>query len=553
MALDQIPNSWKRVRSNIVRNIGNSFARLGQFADAVQSYETIMGGDPDSQTGFNLILCYYALGNAEKMRRGFQKLLTVPACYAYEQSHERVSGMKSATQSLSSRHAVHDQVESVTGGRTVALDEWHHDARRRERELHDLILIAARLIAPHLRAPSDPMFGFKWIIETLKGEHEMLASEIELERALCFLHTSSFNKAVDCLKAYERKDERMKAMAATNLSFIYLLEDDVKTAERYADLAYCDDRYNAKALVNKGNCLVKRLELELARQYYLEAIGVEADCVEAIYNLGLVNFMLGCRQEAIQAFEKVHQIVPSNAEVIHQIANLHEENGHADEALKWYNILVTRAPCDSRILLQIAHMLSCTDESQAAHFHLEAYRLYPVSLDVVSWLGVWYVKLEMYEKAIHFFERASQIQPNEPKWQLMVTSCYRRMGSYREAKELYEYIHSEHPENTECLRYLVAICKDLGLIHEQYQDKLSRLKANLSFDESIANKASIQVRKEGSARPVLTQGEQEAIVEKKVMLSTDAEPVSDHYTDHGKTEVIVDFDDTDVHGLLPGC
>ena len=82
-----------------------------------------------------------------------------------------------------------------------------------------------------------------------------------------------------------------------------------------------------------------------------------------------------------------------------------------------------------------------------------------MSLDVISWLGVWYVKSELYEKAIHFFERASQIQPDEVKWRLMVTSCYRRMHNYQKALELYEQIHLEHPDNLECLRYLVAICK----------------------------------------------------------------------------------------------
>lgn len=81
----------------------------------------------------------------------------------------------------------------------------------------------------------------------------------------------------------------------------------------------------------------------------------------------------------------------------------------------------------------------------------------------------------MYEKAIHFFERASQIQPDEVKWRLMVTSCYRRMQNLHKALELYEKIHTEHPENLECLRYLVAICKDLGRPHDVYQQKLSRL------------------------------------------------------------------------------
>jgi hypothetical protein len=33
-----------------------------------------------------------------------------------------------------------------------------------------------------------------------------------------------FEDAIEVLKAFERKDTQMKAMAATNLSFIYFLE-----------------------------------------------------------------------------------------------------------------------------------------------------------------------------------------------------------------------------------------------------------------------------------------------------------------------------------------
>ena len=108
-----------------------------------------------------------------------------------------------------------------------------------------------------------------------------------------------------------------------------------------------------------------------------------------------------------------------------------------------YNILITRVPSDPGVLLRMGQICNRTDdEPQAFHFHLESYRHYPVSLDVISWLGVWYVKSEIYEKAIHFFERASQIQPNEVKWRLMVTSCYRRMHNYQKALELYERIHA---------------------------------------------------------------------------------------------------------------
>jgi hypothetical protein len=60
----------------------------------------------------------------------------------------------------------------------------------------------------------------------------------------------------------------------------------------------------------------------------------------------------------------------------------------------------------------------------------------------------------MYEQAIEYFERAAKVQPSEVKWQLMVTSCYRRLGDYNKALELYLKIHEEHPENIEALQYV---------------------------------------------------------------------------------------------------
>ena len=105
---------------------------------------------------------------------------------------------------------------------------------------------------------------------------------------------------------------------------------------------------NAKALVNKANCEIykaqaaeERDQLQNARDLYLEAknlymegIGVEADCVEAIFNLGLccrrmadlertigenhnyVSYILA----ALQAFEKLRSIMPDSADCIWNIA-----------------------------------------------------------------------------------------------------------------------------------------------------------------------------------------------------------------------------------------
>lgn len=56
------------------------------------------------------------------------------------------------------------------------------------------------------------------------------------------------------LQEFERKEHKLKARAATNLAFLYSLEGDSTSAERYADLAVTTDKYSAQALVNKVSC-----------------------------------------------------------------------------------------------------------------------------------------------------------------------------------------------------------------------------------------------------------------------------------------------------------
>ncbi|CAM9133796.1 unnamed protein product [Discosporangium mesarthrocarpum] len=478
MALDQVPNSGKEVRFKIIRNIGTAFVRMGQFQDAIGQYDTIMQGSPDHQTGFNLVLCYYALEDGPSMKKAFQRLVAIPPQGMSEEDNE-------------GEDAKADEAE-VTG--QVAPDRLRAELKKRQKEASHYVLTAAKLIAPVLDK-KDWEAGYDWVVETMKLDHEHLASQMEIEKALQYLKNKDFEKAIEHLKAFEKKDQHLKAMAATNLAFIYFLEGEFKSADSYADMAIRHDRYNAKALVNKGNCLFMAKEYSRAKEIFLEAIGVEVDCVEAIFNLGLVNMHLGLINEALQAFEKLHTIIPNNSEVIYHIANLyevHQEN--LPMAAKWFNILLARVPSDPGILSRMGHIATKEDDdSQAYFYHKESYRHYPVNLDVISWLGVWYVKSELYEKAIHFFERAAQIQPTEVKWRLMVTSCYRRMGNYAKALELYESIHTEYPENLECLRYLVAICRDHDRPYQHYQQKLARL------DRGASSRGSTTVTNEVAA------------------------------------------------------
>jgi intraflagellar transport protein 88 len=90
MAIDQIPSTGKELRCKIFRNIGNCFVRLGQFQDAIDSYEQAMVGSIDIQTAFNLLVCLYARGDKEKMKRHFMKMVTIPVVGMIEEEEEDV-------------------------------------------------------------------------------------------------------------------------------------------------------------------------------------------------------------------------------------------------------------------------------------------------------------------------------------------------------------------------------------------------------------------------------------------------------------------------------
>ncbi|KAG8345587.1 putative Tetratricopeptide repeat [Trypanosoma vivax] len=469
MTLDETPSASKELRYKLMRNIGNAFVKLGQYRDAVGSYEAIMEGGGDIDAGFNLLLCYYALGETEKMKRTFQKMLTF-----------KTSGAETDDDN--------DEEE-----KNVLVDDSLREKLKEDRaHFLNCIMTAARLIAPVIE--NDWRAGYDYLIERLR-HYEMrdasshLASELEMCKCLHYLKHNCYKEATDGLKAFEKKDKLLRARAATNLAYLYFLEGDYDSGEKYSDMSLESNRYNARALVNKGNFFFMKADYERARNYYNDALAVEADNIETIYNLGLTAKRLGLYEEALKMFKRVQSLVDSH-EVLYQIADINDLVG-SPNTLEWFNRLIGRVPTDPNILARMGSLYAREgDDSQAFHYYLEAYRYYQVNMDVISWLGAYFVKNEVYDKAIQFFERASQIQPQEVKWQLMVASCHRRRGDHAQAKRLYEALHRKYPDNMECLRYLVHLCKDAGLVDEanEWFAKVKKLEQRQKDEDADAGR-----------------------------------------------------------------
>uniref|UniRef100_A0A9L0S3X0 Intraflagellar transport protein 88 homolog n=1 Tax=Equus caballus TaxID=9796 RepID=A0A9L0S3X0_HORSE len=402
MALDQIPSVHKEMRIKILQNIGVTFIKTGQYSDAINSFEHIMSMAPNLKAGFNLILSYFAVGDQEKMKKAFQKLIAVPL--EIDEDDKYISPNDDPHTNL--------VIEAIKN------DHLRQMERERKAMAEKYIMTAAKLIAPVIE--TSFAVGYDWCVEVVKAsQYVELANDLEINKAITYLRQKDFNQAVETLKMFEKKDSRVKSAAATNLSFLYYLENEFAQASSYADLAVNSDRYNPSALTNKGNTVFANGDYEKAAEFYKEALRNDSSCTEALYNIGLTYKKLNRLDEALDCFLKLHAILRNSA---------------------------------------------------------QSYRYFPSNIEVIEWLGAYYIDTQFCEKAIQYFERASLIQPTQVKWQLMVASCFRRSGNYQKALDTYKDIHRKFPENVECLRFLVRLCTDIGLKEvQEYATKLKRL------------------------------------------------------------------------------
>uniref|UniRef100_A0A8C9WFQ6 Intraflagellar transport protein 88 homolog n=1 Tax=Scleropages formosus TaxID=113540 RepID=A0A8C9WFQ6_SCLFO len=458
MALDQISNAHKEMRIKIMQNIGVVFIRMGQYSDAITSFEHIMSESPNIRTGFNLILCYYAVGDRDKMKKAFQKLISVPLGIDDEEKYIPPN----------------DDPHTNLVLEAIKNDQLHQMERERKALAEKFIMTSAKLIAPAIE--SSFAAGFDWCVEMVKSSpYVELANDLEINKAITYLRQRDFNQAVETLKMFEKKDSRVKSAASTNLSFLYFLEKDYEQADRYADLAMMADRYNPAALVNKGNTLWVRGDHEKAAEFYKEALRNDASCTEGLYNLGLTYKRLGRPEEALDCFLKLHAILRNSAQVMYQLASLYEMLEDPTQAIEWLMQLISVTPTDPRVLAKLGELYDSEgDKSQAFQYYCESFRYSPSSIEVIEWLGAYYIDTQFCEKAIQYFERATLIQPTQVKWHLMVASCYRRSGNYQKALDTYKDIHRKFPENIECLRFLVRLCTDMDL--KEVQDYATKLK-----------------------------------------------------------------------------
>jgi intraflagellar transport protein 88 len=148
-------------------------------------------------------------------------------------------------------------------------------------------------------------------------------------------------------------------------------------------------------------------------------VEAEHDCSEAVYNSAIVNRHLGRLPESRGLLQKYLKLVPGAPDAMFQLAQvcdairdsmpkdkagaaqLQQLDALAHESSRLYKDVTREVPGDPSANSRYAQHLQAVEQEDGEAFHYmgEAHKHFPVDLDVVSWLGAYYVKSEMYARS----------------------------------------------------------------------------------------------------------------------------------------------------------
>ncbi|KAH8305515.1 hypothetical protein KR018_002327, partial [Drosophila ironensis] len=533
MALDSVPKTLSQLRLKITENIGVLFVRMGSYSDAASSFEFIMSERGDIKSGIHLVLCYYALGDVEKMKAAFRSLCDVQASET-ETDMDSESQIIKLQQQTGQASTDQDMLQSPgrgdSGGADVAVidaegggtyekiqeagaktsakekqryvlqaiktDELAvYTKQRRNAEKRSITMIVD-LISPIIEENYND--GYNWCIEIIKSSNlSWLANELELNKALVYLRQNDVAQAIETLQMYDRKSEgSMTASALTNLSFIYISLGNLEMANHCLNQLQEIGALETSplALINASIVDLQKQNFSSARDRLERALQLQPTNFEANYNLGLVALAQQDFELAEERFEllKAQLMVPHSVQhshVFYQLAKLQERRlgsgfkGSASPgaALQAYlQVLgISAADIDSRLFEKVGSLYEqIQDHQEANQYYNEAYRINMSDISIASSIGSYYIKLQATEKALYYYERAVLADPNDPNLMLRIASCFR--NSYLPPKQylgMFQKIYARFPDNLTCVRALMQVTKSLGLtdLHERYAGDYARL------------------------------------------------------------------------------
>lgn len=238
-------------------------------------------------------------------------------------------------------------------------------------------------------------------------------------------------------------------------------------------------------------CFERNLEMEC--KYHLETIvASDAEFTEAWELLGKIYRKSGAWKEVLEAYKRLTQLIPENADYHYHLGVAQRELGKTDEAISSFKFAVDLLPEHSRAYYSLASIydaqgktenaIECLNKSLEGNEKLEmaynllaeiyisndrindairvyekAVRVHPESYIVHYNLGITLMMMRRYDEAIRIFNKAHRLTDDDPSLYYNWASAAIGLKNYSEAARLYKEGLKFKPDDDEMLFGLARV------------------------------------------------------------------------------------------------
>lgn len=165
-----------------------------------------------------------------------------------------------------------------------------------------------------------------------------------------------------------------------------------------------------------------------------EALVAQGESAQVLGRLGDARLMNGDRAGAGQAYRQLLQERPDSSRVRYQLARLHSAEGEIQEAVAAYRQLLQEPAWKVKAGVELAQLLVGREEWDAAEELLAQIVATAPTAQPALWnLGALLFRQQRYVEALEFFERLSELTPNDYRVDAMLSKLYGRLGREPEA------------------------------------------------------------------------------------------------------------------------
>ena len=204
---------------------------------------------------------------------------------------------------------------------------------------------------------------------------------------------------------------------------------------------------DATAYFEQGNLALSRDNLGLAAQLYIKALSLDGNCIEALYNLGVIHHRTGDIEQAVRLYEQALAIKPDFVQALFNLGHALSDLNRIEPSMAAYQKVLELEPDTVSALYNLAGINQSMGQTATA---LDLYRKVleqdPDHVQSLNNMGVLYRDDDRLEQARACFEKVLNREPGFVQALYNLGIVYQKEGDYEQGLAYYQKALALNPD-----------------------------------------------------------------------------------------------------------